>query len=624
VNLLPLWNNTFLLTMSLVTVVLAIACIAASRVRFSAVTKNSILLPALAFALASPFALVATRSADWSMTVPVLPANPGMSQAVESDSGPRFLPGSSSTAGPAATPTDRVPADERVQQADASIVLHVTKLLTIGLLFIWATGSTLCLVQLGRSYLALWRLLANAHPVNDARVEEAADQARSALGLRKYPTILVTDRVNSPVAVGTPRHGWVIWPPDTLKQTPHDQLVHVLIHEGAHITHRDTALRLVQGLIAALWWWHPLVHVLNRQLSSTREQLCDNAVISSADPVQYGQTLLEIERPTPAHPSPALAVTLFPEHERLEYRIKSLLNPRRSTMHRSKPLVLVSACLAGVAASALAGATQLIPASLETLTSVDAEWTNHDDRTVSKEYTLAFEDKAQPGHLDIDIKRGDILVTAYDGDELLVRLSIPKKTPESDEMSGDGFRSVTGQPLDFEVRQNGNTIELDANSYEQTTHIEVFVPRRIDLTLDSYRAGVISVVGVEGHIRARSQNNDIILTDIAGSADVYGYNGNFVADFHDVTGDLKFETYNGNIDLTLPADHQTTTYIRAESQDVRSQFAITERPAAADVSEHNDGSRSMDFGKYSVGEINGGGARTVIETTTGAVTLRKM
>ena len=56
---------------------------------------------------------------------------------------------------------------------------------------------------------------------------------------------------------------------------------------------------------------------------------------------------------------------------------------------------------------------------------------------------------------------------------------------------------------------------------------------------------------------------------------------------------------------------------------MKSQFAIATRPVEQMTTEQDGGSRSMDFGQYVVGDINGGGARAVIETTNGSITLRK-
>ena len=621
-NPLPLWNNTFALTLVLVTLVLAIACIAASRLRLSASLRNSILVPALIITCVIPLGLFAARAASWTIPLPLLQAGSADSTVITSGTDVRDRSRADDRAAPDRAQADRPSAASSTTSRAERSETNLTRPIAFGLLAIWAIGTLVCLVRLGRSYHSLWRLLASAHPVQHPRIAAAAEEAASALGLAEYPTILETDRIGSPVAVGTPRHGWVIWPPSALDTMSHDQLGHVMMHEGAHVLHRDTSLRLLQGLLAAMLWWHPLVHLTNRHLSRTREELCDNAVLSAADPVQYSQTLLEFGRRPEAQPSPALAVALFPEHERLEHRIRNLLDPRRITMDRSRPSVVLTVCLAGFIASALAGATRVTAAQFQPPAAAEGMWLDQSNRELAREYALSFEDKSRHGLLDIDIKRGDILVSAYNGEKVLVRLYVPKsQKPAVDEASG--FRDVTPQPLDFEVRQNGNTIELDGNSYEQITHIEVLVPRRIDLILDSYRTGVIRVTGTEGHVRARSQNNDINLMQITGSADVFGYNGDFKASFRSVTGDIEFETYNGDIDLTLPAGIKATTFMRVESQSVRSQFEIVERPDQVVTKENEDGTTSIEPSKYVVGDIDGGGSRVVIETTNGAVVLRK-
>lgn len=619
-NLLPLWNNGALLVLVLTTAILGFACLAAVLLRRSAALRNSVLMPALIVTFVIPAVMLVARGSGWAIPLPVVTAESVTEDrsfvAIDPEAMARSMvapraPLETASEAPAAP---SVPGTAEAASTDASAI-PIASIVVIGLPVIWGAGTLVGLVRLARSYRSVQRLLAATEPGDDPRVAAAAAEARDSLGLPEYPSIAVTDRVSSPVAYGTPRRGWVICPPDSFDDMPHDRLVHVLMHEGAHIAHRDSSLRFVQAIGAALWWWHPLVHVLNRQLSRTREELCDNAVLSAADPVDYSQTLLEVRRRPVRHRPPALAAGLFPEHQRLERRIRSLLNPRRNTVNRSNPSVLLAVCLAGAAASALAGATRMTVVSNPppALVYTGAEWVQDKNRVVAKEIILALEDESSPGHLDVDIKRGDILVTAYDGDEIRARISVPKSDAGA----------VVAWPLDFAVRQKGNFIELDGNSYTQITHVEVLVPRRIDLTLDTYRTGIIKVKGVSGHIRARSQNNDIVLTGVSGSADVYGYNGSFVADFLDVTGELEFETYNGDIDLTLPESLRATTEFRTERTAVRSDFAIAPRPVEPVIKEKADGTRSITFGDAAIGDINGGGRRLIVETTNGDVTLRK-
>ncbi|MEO1009177.1 MAG: hypothetical protein AAFX79_11465 [Planctomycetota bacterium] len=291
-------------------------------------------------------------------------------------------------------------------------------------------------------------------------------------------------------------------------------------------------------------------------------------------------------------------------------------------MHRNRPSTLLALCLAGMATTPLASAGHANTAGDTPARYSDDASHAGEQRTLLQELAISFPHATQRRHLDVDIKRGDIIVSAHDGDDVRVRIWVPADAEHAQGADGDGFRAASARPLDFEIRQDGNTIELDANDYHQVTHVEVLVPRAIDLTLDSYRNGVIRVDGVRGHVRARSQNNDIILTDIAGTADVYGYNGSQSASFQEVTGELSFETYNGNVALTLPAGVEATTTIRGGHHGVRTQFEIDQRATTPRVTERKDGSLAIDFGEYAIGDINGGGSSVQIETTNGRIDIR--
>ena len=50
----------------------------------------------------------------------------------------------------------------------------------------------------------------------------------------------------------------------------------------------------MQRLIAVAFWPQPLLHFLNRELSRSREEICDNHVLRFAEKVGYGETLLKL------------------------------------------------------------------------------------------------------------------------------------------------------------------------------------------------------------------------------------------------------------------------------------------------------------------------------------------
>ena len=128
----------------------------------------------------------------------------------------------------------------------------------------------------------------------------------------------------------------------------------VLIHECAHLVRRDHHVSVMQLVARALFWPLPPVHLMNRELSRAREEVCDNFVLRRGDPVAYARTLLEIAEsaPGPACTSPALG--LLQGRWRLEDRVAGLLDERRDLMTRvdRRTRALVAALLVAAAGAA--------------------------------------------------------------------------------------------------------------------------------------------------------------------------------------------------------------------------------------------------------------------------------
>jgi len=108
---------------------------------------------------------------------------------------------------------------------------------------------------------------------------------------------------------------------------------------------QDLLFALIQRVIAAFWWPHPLVHVLNRRISEAREGVCDNYVLHRTKPAEYARTLVEVARNIPftQKPLPHLA-GLFSPGDQLKHRVISLLDRRRSTMTKINRLALLIIC----------------------------------------------------------------------------------------------------------------------------------------------------------------------------------------------------------------------------------------------------------------------------------------
>ncbi|PKD45033.1 TonB family protein [Rhodohalobacter barkolensis] len=112
----------------------------------------------------------------------------------------------------------------------------------------------------------------------------------------------------------------VILLPDSLKSQP-EKLNLGLRHELTHITQHDFSSHLMVILTEAVFWFHPMVHRLKRELVEYREMRCDNIVLSEASVSrkEYASLLLELI-PMP-NLNKELSVNMAQESSNLKKRI---------------------------------------------------------------------------------------------------------------------------------------------------------------------------------------------------------------------------------------------------------------------------------------------------------------
>jgi bla regulator protein BlaR1 len=144
---------------------------------------------------------------------------------------------------------------------------------------IWAVGAA---IMASRWFLA-WRaadsIVRAARPVPgsplDARVTDAAIEPAVA-------------RVFRPV---------VLLPSALLGRLSPEQLGAVLAHEREHIARRDNLTAHLHRFVLTLFWFHPVVWWIGRQMMEERENACDEAVLEHGhDAQQYAEGILAVCR----------------------------------------------------------------------------------------------------------------------------------------------------------------------------------------------------------------------------------------------------------------------------------------------------------------------------------------
>jgi len=195
---------------------------------------------------------------------------------------------------------------------------------------VWA----LVALGLGLRWLRSWRM-AN-------RISRAARPAPGSLS-----DACVTDADVEP-AVARVINPVVLLPSALLGRLSPSQLDAVLAHEREHIARHDNLKAHLHSLVEALFWFHPLVWFIGRQLMEERERACDEAVLDRGhDPGEYAAGILAVCRHcATAHQRQAVAAIAGD----LTTRIRNILGSAPPLALGFTKAFLLSTCTLAVAA----------------------------------------------------------------------------------------------------------------------------------------------------------------------------------------------------------------------------------------------------------------------------------
>ncbi|MEL7497770.1 MAG: protein kinase [Planctomycetota bacterium] len=248
-----------------------------------------------------------------------------------------------------------------------------------------------------------------------------------------------------------------------------------------------------------------------------------------------------------------------------------------------------------------------------------------DDPEVFKIHKLQLPNPDKRGKLIIDINRGSIDVVGHDRPEVIIEVLTPKEFQKTEGSKKSTSRVQFAPRYDLETRKAENCIDLDTYNQDYVLDLRIKVPHNIDLSLDTYRSGYLSVKNVSGTIDTHSQNCDIKLLNISGTATAYSYNGNLTVQFEDVAKDAKldFESYNGSIYLTLPSLTEASAAIASGVGSYVTDFEIERVPSEKRDEYSFPPIKNNKIDEYQLVTINGGGIPIRIECEKGDVKLRK-
>lgn len=212
-----------------------------------------------------------------------------------------------------------------------------------------------------------------AGPALDARVTRLADR----MGVVP-PHIRITDEGGGPAVLVPHRRttrgskACLLIPSWLITADARDERISldaVVLHELAHLRHRDALHRGVRAAIRILFWFHPGVHRVARRLDVAEEIACDRRALVLLEPGErpgYRTTLLGILRrqvtPDPTGAALAFASTAAAVDARLRALDGATPTPGGASVRVAALLILLTLLAGG----ALAVPAALLPAPART------------------------------------------------------------------------------------------------------------------------------------------------------------------------------------------------------------------------------------------------------------------
>ena len=222
-------------------------------------------------------------------------------------------------------------------------------ILLANLVWLWSALAIAMFLRLAIGMRRLRGLRARSSPVEDAFAKETQEKLCKRLGIRRHVALLESEELSSPISLGLFSPA-IILPRASLKTFSATELNAILAHELTHIKRWDYPVSLLQRMIGALMFFHPLYYLACRQLDKEREYITDAWVIKLTEqPLCYAKSLSHIAETTLSQPKFIGSLATVAYRGEVSKRVAMILRPQGLLrVSLSKKAAFVVCCLAGV------------------------------------------------------------------------------------------------------------------------------------------------------------------------------------------------------------------------------------------------------------------------------------
>ena len=207
--------------------------------------------------------------------------------------------------------------------------------------WLWLIGAPLTFLMVATGLIGSERLRRQSEPLDQGDLVNRCRRLSESLGIACHVALGVCARLTGPILVGIFKP-MILLPPAALSGWTVEQLEMVLLHELAHVRRWDNLVNLVQRIVEAMLFFHPVVWWLSAWIRLEREMCCDQVVVArTGKPRFYAETLAALAVPEPSLRTGALAMA----ENGLVIRIRRILNLEDRSMKVSTRLFGFSTAL---------------------------------------------------------------------------------------------------------------------------------------------------------------------------------------------------------------------------------------------------------------------------------------
>ena len=248
-------------------------------------------------------------------------------------------------------------------------------------------------------------------------------------------------------------------------------------------------------------------------------------------------------------------------------------------------------------------------------------------QSTTEQIAIPLSKPGEPGVLKVHMMHGNLQVKGYEGKEVVLRMQLPEEQA-SISPAKNGLRKITSNNFGLEAREENNVVSVESMLMQRNGNgnLEVLVPRRFSLKLQTVNGELVEVDGVNGEIEVSNVNGSIRLQNVEGSAMLNTVNGNINARFEKITPDvpMAFTNLNGTVEVSLPASASFSTKAKTEHGSVYTDFDMKLRQQKERVKTSTKGGvYRVNVDNWLQGDVNGGGPEFLFKSLNGDILIKK-